>query len=395
MPESTEKKFHVAVPSPDFSPPASLAALGIGSVGTLILGLQPMLLGALLSERRVDFDGLAMIATLEIIAIGLGSAVFALLFKADRMRGKSVILLIAAAIGQFVTADAEGLGALLLVRGATGLIEGGLVAVAVELIARTPSPSKTGGHYVLIQTLAQSALAAILALFILPHGGSGSGFRLLSVVSLLAIGLVPLAPPAYGALAPSEDGATSGPFRIAPVAALACIFSLYLFIGAIWAFLEPLGGQFGIDAATVGLIVSLSLLVQVVGAFCATLLERRLSYRSVIATAALGGILISIGFATGPDASLFWALSLATGFLWLFVVPWQIGMTIAADESRRTALLVPAAQLFGAALGPAGASAFMNGSDFRPVAWFGAVSSAASLALVLFLILWHFLEGKR
>ena len=50
------------------------AALWIGSVGLLILGLQPLLLGALLDERRVDLDQLGLIATAEIIAIGLGSA---------------------------------------------------------------------------------------------------------------------------------------------------------------------------------------------------------------------------------------------------------------------------------------------------------------------------------
>src|ERR1019366_4441660 len=57
------------------------AALWVGSVGLLILGLQPVLLGALFDEHRINLDELALVATAEIIAIGSGSAVGAMLFS--------------------------------------------------------------------------------------------------------------------------------------------------------------------------------------------------------------------------------------------------------------------------------------------------------------------------
>lgn len=50
------------------------SALAVGTTGTLIFGLQPVPPGALLSENRVTFDGLALIATVEMLAIGIGSA---------------------------------------------------------------------------------------------------------------------------------------------------------------------------------------------------------------------------------------------------------------------------------------------------------------------------------
>jgi DHA1 family inner membrane transport protein len=60
---------------------------------------------------------------------------------------------------------------------------------------------------------------------------------------------------------------------------------------------------------------------------------------------------------------------------------------VAADPSRKAALLVPAAQLFGAAIGPAGASAFIVAGDFRPVTWFAAGCALASLALLITLVI--------
>jgi predicted MFS family arabinose efflux permease len=370
-----------------FSFRGTAAALWIGSTGLLILGLQPVLLGALLDEGRVDFNGLALIATLEILAIGIGSVLFAFLFSPDNMRIKAGALLALAAIGQFLTGSAADLTSLLIIRGLTGLVEGGLVAVAVELIARSATPERTGGFFVLAQTLAQSILAALLALLIVPTMGASGGFRLLAFVTLISVLLLPFLPSSYGHLPKAEDEAASGVLRARPIVALLIIFSLYLFIGSIWAFLEPLGARSGLSSATVGLIVSITLLVQVCGAITATFLEARLKYSRVLGAAAGLGILLALGFAFSPPPLVFWVISLVTGFIWLFVVPWQIGITIVADDSRKTALLVPAAQLFGAALGPAGANIFMTPENVLPAAWFGAGCATVSLVLVALFVL--------
>ena len=58
------------------------------------------------------------------------------------------------------------------------------------------------------------------------------------------------------------------------------------------------------------------------------------------------------------------------------------GLAITADETRGTALLVPAAQLLGSAIGPVGASLLIDGANFRPVAEFAAVSAVASVVLL-------------
>jgi len=382
-PEGVENKRVIAA----FSAYQLPSALAIGSSGTFILGLQPVLLGALLSENRINFDGLALMATVEMLAIGVGSALLALLFSARHMRAKAIVLLLGTSIGHYLTAGAESTTALTIIRGITGLLEGGLIAISVELIARSATPGRHGGWFVIAQTIAQSILAAILALLVVPKLGSAGGFQLLALASLVPLLAVPMLRNDYGHL-PKPLGTANGATGWAKsTLALLVIFTLYLFIGAIWAFLEPIGGQYGIDAATVGIIVSLSLLVQVFGAMSATFLEPYLRFPLVIGGAAFVAVLISLGFASGPSAPLFWALSLATGFIWLFVVPWQIGMAVEADPGRKAALLVPAAQLFGAALGPAGAAAFIADGNFQPVSLFAGLCAFVSLILLVGLVL--------
>ena len=69
--------------------------------------------------------------------------------------------------------------------------------------------------------------------------------------------------------------------------------------------------------------------------------------------------------------AMFWAAVLVIGFLWMFIVPYQIRLAVAADSSRSTALLVPAAQLLGAAFGPLAASLFIVADAVKAVPYFG------------------------
>ncbi|NVP55090.1 MFS transporter [Mycoplana rhizolycopersici] len=357
------------------------AALFVGSVGLLILGLQPVLLGALYSEGRMTFDELALAATLEMIAIAAGSAVMALAFAPQGLRRKAACLLLVLAALSHLTAIAGSPAMIIGVRTLAGLAEGGLVAIATELIARSARPERMGGIFLTIQTTAQCLLSMLLTLLVVPAYGSAGGFQTLAVVGIVALAAVPLLPRRYEGIptAGRADAGIGGPMALL---ALAIIFTFYLFIGAIWAFLEPLGLASGVSSQTVGLITAAALAAQVGGAFAATLVERRLDYRAAITLSTTGGLIAAGLFAALPGLALFWLAALVTGFVWLFVVPYQIRLTIVADPSRRTALLVPAAQLLGAALGPAGASLLISGDDVRAVPFFGMTCLAMTLLLL-------------
>lgn len=356
------------------------SALWIGSVGLLILGLQPVLLGALYTEGHVSGDELALVATAEMIAIAIGSAVVAMLLSAHNMRWKSAALLILLALANLWTAYAVSAGLLISVRAVAGLAEGGLVAVATELIARSRRAERIGGYFVTMQTLAQCALALLLALYVIPAAGSVGGFIVLAVVCVASLAVAFIVPDDYAELPKDENLANV--LTVPSLTALLSVFCYFMFFGAIWAFLEPLGAQYGIDGRTVGLIVSASLAVQILGAMTATGFEARIDYRLAIAAIGVIAVASSAVLASGPGLTVFWAAALAMGFILLFIVPYQIRLAITADETRTAVLLVPAAQLFGLAIGPIAASLLIDGKDFRPVPEFAAASAAASVVLL-------------
>ncbi len=370
------------------------AALWIGSVGLLILGLQPVLLGALFDEHRINLDQLGLVATAEIIAIGVGSAVATMLFSTRHLRVKSTILLVALAALNAAMSSAETPNAILLVRTLAGVVEGGMVAVSIELIARSRHAERMGGIFVALQTLAQCALVFGLGKWVI-HAtdagatGANAGFLVLAVVCLVSVAAALLGPAEYGEL-PKQKGSMDGVLTLRSILALLGIFAFFMFVGAIWAFLEPLGGQNGINSQTVAFMVSASLAAQVLGALAATWLQAHIGYRIAIPACSLLGLAASIVLGIHPTLAQFWGAVLVIGFIWMFIIPFMIGQTIDADSSRSTALLIPAAQLFGAALGPLAASTLVVGDDARAVPMFSIGAVIASLVLFgLFLIATH------
>jgi len=361
------------------------AALWMGSVGLLILGLQPVLLGALLDEHRIDLDQLGLVAMAEIIAIGLGSALATMLFSTRQLRLKSTFLLLALMLLDWAMSLAASPNAILIVRALAGIVEGGLVAVSIELIARSSDAERMGGYFVTLQTLAQCALAFVLGRWIIqspPAGAAGANAGFLVLAAVCAASVIPalLVPTEYGAI-PKQGGGMDGVLTTRSILALLGILTFFMCIGAIWAFLEPLGGRRGVDSQTVAFMVSASLGAQVLGAFAATALQSRVGYATAIVGCVVVAIVAVAVLDIGASLTMFWTAVLAIGFVWMFIIPFQIGQTIAADSSRSAALLVPAANLFGAALGPLAASIFVTGDDASAVPVFAIAADVASLVL--------------
>lgn len=355
--------------------PGAAAVLTAGVVGVLIAGLQPQLLGAMAVEGRLGTAELGVVATVELLAMGLAAAGAGAIVT--RLRPACVAAALALAGLDALTPAASG-AAIAVLRAAAGLAEGVLIWLAIGLIARAASPARWAAIYLMAQTLAQLALAALLAGLVLPRWGSAGGFALLAAVSLLPLAVVAAIPAAYPPLA--DHNAPGGMPGRRGLVALGGVLLYLAFIVGVWVYLEPLGRQAGIAPETLAAAVPLSLAMQVAGAAAAAWLGDRLPPLAVIAGAALldFGILAVLGDAPGPGPFLV-AVALF-GFLWLFVLPFQVPLVIAADPSRRSALLIAGAQLIGSSLGPLAASAVVGANDVRPVLWLGAACVAASVA---------------
>src|ERR1700733_7464628 len=172
------------------------AALWIGSAGLLILGVIPILYGALHAESRINLAELGVIATVE---------------AAISVAGSPNLILIDRALA--------------------GLVEGAMVAVSIELIARSRHAERLGGFFLAMQALAQGLLALGLAWWIVPGRGANGGFLALGIVCLVSIGVALLVPTEYGEM-PKQSASMDGVFTVRSILSLLMIGLFFMFVVA-------------------------------------------------------------------------------------------------------------------------------------------------------------------
>lgn len=351
-----------------------LAIFVVGVIGVLIPGLQPQLLGALAAEGRLSVAALGILATVELLAMGIAAGAAGFVFPITRLRGVAGAALVGTAAADLLTPFLDT-GPLFAARVVAGLGEGMLIWIVIGFIVRADRPERWSGIYLAAQTLAQFALASAIGYVAATSAG---GFTALGAVTLAGLLALPWLPRAYPPLVVSDDMGGLPPTR--GLVALGGVVLYLAFIVAVWVYIEPLGLERGISQTTIHLVAPLSLGMQVLGAGAATLLAGRLPVRGTIVIVGLVNLGLLAIMAVPPSAAAFVVATAAFGFLWLFALPFQIPIVIAADPSRRAAMLIGGAQLTGSSLGPLLAGVLIGDRHVAHVLWFGAVCAIAGVA---------------
>jgi DHA1 family inner membrane transport protein len=339
----------------------TISALILGSVALLILGLQPLLLGELVAHHRVSLTGIGMVAMGEIVALGLGVIVGNTFLSPVSLPGVVFMTAAPLALLDLLTARLTGDGAFGATRAFAGLLEGILVWVTTSVIVRTPTPDRLAAVFFVTQTLAQAAAAALLASVIIPITGWQGGFAMLGVVSLA---LLVLAPALRPGLNPLRSHGTTPPLRSpATWITFAVVLAQMSSIGALWAYLDPLGRAIGLTGPQVGVLICAVLLLQVIGGSTAAAIIRKLPAPKLLLMTSLLLAAVTATLRTPLSAPIFSALCGLFGFVWLFRMPFQVRLAFAADPTGRVAVLVPALQLLGSAFGPLLASLLVVTDD--------------------------------
>lgn len=370
-------------PTPQMSRRQVGAALAVGTIAILMVGIQPILLGELVEAKQVSLEGVGIVAMAEIVTLGLGVVLGDALLPGARLRLITIVAALLAAGLDLLTMSLGGDGALTGVRAAAGLAEGVVVWGTTGVVVRSANPARVGGIFFVVQTIAQAALGAVLANAVIPRWGWQGGFATLALLALLPCVLAFVQP---ARLAPLAAAAVSG-FRwsVATWLPLVVAFLQLATLGSFWAYLEPLGKAAGFDARAAQTLIAGVLAMQVVGGSLASLVVARLAVvPTLVGCSAVLAAVTATLHALPPGSTLNFALGCALfGFVWMFMLPFHIGLAFKADASGRVAGLVPAAQLLGSAFGPLTASFIVEGENAGAVPLLSAGFAVAAALLLL------------
>lgn len=322
----------------------------IGSCALLVLGVQPVLLGAMVQESRIAEAQVGNLVTIEMLAMVLGSlAGIGLLRKMGARVVIGVAGLVLAAMNLAMMGQ-SGMAFLSASRALAGLSEGVLVASALVAISRVERVERASAIFLAVQTLLQAVVAAALPFVVAGSSRTDTALLALAVAGIVATVAALSLPRRLEPAAPDGERGALTP------ASLTALLGAGLFLGTIvsvWSYFGLWLIHYGYPPTFEGTAVSLCLVAQVVGALTAARFGERLPNRPTIAACALAGALLTALFFLGRDsAAAIIAVSIAFGFVWLFTLPFFAGWLIEIDPGRRAVLYLTAFQLGGAALLP-------------------------------------------
>lgn len=368
-----------APPSPVDGRTLAISIL-IGSCALLVLGVQPVLLGALVEEGRIADSQIGNLVTIEMLAIVLGSLVGIGLLRRMGARTVAGIAGIALAALNFGMLGQSGMLVLSVIRAIAGLAEGILVAIALVAISRVARVERASAIFLAVQTLLQAAVAATLPLFVAAHSRADAALMALAGAGLVAAASIAALP---AQLRPAEPDSERGALTPASLTALLCAG---LFLGAIvsvWSYFGLWLIHYGYPPAFEGTAVALCLVSQVVGALVAARFGERLPNAGTIAVSALGGVmLVALFFLFRSSAAAIILLSMLFGFLWLFTLPFFAGWLVEIDPARRAILYLTAFQLGGAALLPSVAGIAVGAYAIEAMLVFSGLIFAALAGII-------------
>src|SRR6202789_4449597 len=329
--EPTRLKTAQSVPWIGPRPTASQisAILLVGTIGILIPGVQPVVLGALLTEEHMNLSELGHAASVELLVMGSTAALAAALLAPRRLRTICIAAGLVLALGNYFTPLARG-ETVTAVRAITGAAGGLLIWITASMVAGSAAPDRWAGIYLTVQTLVQFIFAAVMTSWINPSHAVEGDFGLLAIAGLVCALAAFALPSAFVAL-PKGAGEVEGSFAIPPARgfiALGSPFLLMMCIVSIWVYYDPIARQAGLSAHVAGMAVYISLAFQVLGGTLATLTAGRLKWFPVfvICAAVDFGMIALLG--AHPSALLFLVDAAVFGFIWLFILPFLVPMTI-------------------------------------------------------------------
>ena len=367
--------------------PAISTAMWIGTAALMVLGIQPVFLASLVAEHRITDALLGRLATAEVLAIAMGTAVGTAFFRTGGMRMKAAALSGLLALVNIATCYAASASALLALRAGAGIIEGVLLGCTVVILTRTRAPERINGVFLAAQTIPQALAALALPIYLIPRWGSNAAFVILAALALIGVGLTPLLPRL--AAAPAEKTAGGRWNWTGEVVCVMVATTLQTAgIGAAMEDLAQIATLHGFSQQMVGLANSGNLVFQVAGAFIVVGIAWRIRSAPALLTGVALQAAMALSFPLMPTGAAYVALACAFGLFLLALGPFQVAWLIRIEPTRRVALLMTPITLLGWSIGPFIASFFVSARSSDPAFWvaaclFLAAGTAYGLALVL------------
>ncbi|MDG2377158.1 MAG: hypothetical protein P8M18_12505 [Woeseiaceae bacterium] len=377
----------------DTDRPASVAAMVLlGAVAVAGFNIQPMYLGALADHLGFSAEQLGLIAGLEVAGSALAGIAATFWIRRWHWQRVALAALLALAAGNILSAIVTHFETLAAIRFLTGFLGiGSSYALAIAALSNTRQTERNYSIAIVAQVSAAIAGFIILPAYI-GELGTPAVFLPLAAIAVLVLPLLKNLPVSGKNAGPDvNETATSARWPI--WFALACQCVWYLGLGGVWAFMERMGADAGIDTDSIGKALAIGMVVGLLGAFFAAAVADRFG-RVIPFILAMLGQVVAVWMLAGLEDlnGLVIAVSIYNG-TWNFALPYLFSMATLADTRGQLVVLMSTAQAVGLTFGTTLAGVVIGRWGLAAVTWQGGATAIA--ALLIFIVLGQVLSGIR
>lgn len=362
--------------------PLSLgAAIWLGIIGSFVLLILPVFVGALIEDRGFSNVSAGWIGSADLMGFALAS-IFAFRWV-RKYSWRSIVLsgLAMIVVGDVSSIFLDDFWPLFFVRLLlSGIGAGFVIAVPYTLLGDTQNPERNTGLYFTFNVLGGAA-GLLLYPIIVTHFGTSGLFLVLAITASTAVPVTWFWLPDAG----RRVDQTHESF-IAKKATLAILLGIGLFnfgLGGVWAFVERIGIGAGMMSSEVGPILSSTYLVGMLGSSAAAWQAGRYGYLKPYAVGISVMCLALTFFITTSGIAMFVTALCLMNFAWNYSLTYQFSAVFSLDKSGRMSVLIILVQSLGLMLGPGIAGIIVSVSGFNSSIILGMAMCLVSLGLFI------------
>lgn len=360
------------------SPKAIAGAIGIVVLAPMFFLVMPLYVGALADDYGYSGARIGNLLSTELGAAALASLVALVWLRRINWRQVSLLLLVVLLAGNVVSIlVGDDYAGLIASRAVSGFAAGSLMAIALALLGDTQLQARNFAYAVAGQLTISGSLLIVLPGFI-SRWGAISVFGLFGAAALLGMALSRWLPAAGN----STNMAPVGDRRSwLPLWGLAGTVAIFIAQAAVWAFIERMGADAGLQPDFIGMALGVSVIAGLGGALLAGRTGSRKGFLVPMAIAMAGEVFCLLLLFGDLTAAHYVVVVVGYSIFWNYWLPLQMAVIAATDVSGRFIALITFSQAAGIAIGPALAGAFLTADNYAPVVWTGIVFAVLAMAL--------------
>ncbi|CAM1343425.1 MFS transporter [Tenacibaculum amylolyticum] len=358
-----------------------------GVLTSVSIVIMPMLVNVMKDTFGLSVAKAGQIASLELAGVAVSTIAVASLLSRYTFKQLAIVSLLLIILGNTLSILLTEY--IMICRLIAGIGSGASLALMSAKLATQSNPEK-GFAYFFTSYLLMATVLFYSGIYIHNYLGATGVYKLISGFGIIALFVIVLNKiqgfPKTSEEIQQEKTIIKTDWKNIGVALFAMLL-FFIATGSVWVYMGQIGAAAGVSQENILSVLGNATIAGAVGSLLSSFVASKLGRTTPLILSVVILMFLMTGIMLFLDASNFTIIALSFVFIWMFSMPFLMGIVAVLDPQGRAASLGIGAQNGGQSIGPAIASVLIVGSNFTNVALMGVICLGIALLLCVYVLL--------